>query len=216
MGQALATVIPTTRLPKDEKIKILLKYSQCGSLEYRICFLDVLADFEPQKSRSILLETLKTLPKDATIPYAHCPEARLLRLVMKLYSKELCSAYLEAAKRANVGLRLQMISMDCCCSKTYKDRKIAFLKHFWDDSTLRTIPSGKNKGLYRGSCAASNVPKISVGNYAVVQIAHILKMRCEPEFFWTDAQWNGLRSAVKERLEKQRPRLPTKYQRTKG
>jgi hypothetical protein len=82
-----------------------------------------------------------------------------------------------------------------------KDRRLAFLSAFLDDETLRD--DSRNAAKYEGPCAAFTFPKISVRDFAAMQIASILKIDPldPPDATWAKEQWAGLRLKVKGRLK---------------
>jgi hypothetical protein len=82
-----------------------------------------------------------------------------------------------------------------------KFRRLAFLAAFLDDETLRD--DRKNAKKYEGPCAAFTFPKITVRDFATMQIAGILKIDPldSPDATWTKEQWAGLRLKVNDRLK---------------
>jgi hypothetical protein len=93
-----------------------------------------------------------------------------------------------------------------------RERGLAFLSAFLDDSTVRRIPQGGDIAtrLKYEDCAASTFPEMEVRNFAAMEIACILKMCDSPNPSWTQAQWAGLRTKVRAKLTQEKlPNLET-------
>jgi hypothetical protein len=197
----LAEALSTARLPKSLRVNTLAEFARRGSLEHRRCVLQVLAGLDDKKCAELLMPLLQKLPTDSNDAYWTCPEAGFSHVVMQIESDDIWRTYLRAAKRSSVGLRMEMMEpMDysCCIGGKNRDRRLAFLSAFLDDKAVRKLSSDETK--FDGPCAAFNIPKISVRDFAAGEIASILGLPDSPDEYWTSAQWSALRQKVREKL----------------
>lgn len=207
---ALAKAVASSRLPKATKLDVLARFAMRGSLVHKRAVLQCLAPLDPHKCSEILLPIIEHLPADSKVPYWTCPEAAVTHCVMLLENDEIWRAYLNAAKRSSVGLRMEMMNpMDYAyIGETNRARRLAFLAAFLGDETLRQIPKDEENSKYSGPCAAFTIQRIAVGDFVAEEIACVLNLPDRPDEFWTPAQWTALRQKVERRLaEEKLPRL---------
>lgn len=72
------------------------------------------------------------------------------------------------------------------------------LRQFLDDPTERIIKDGDE--MYEGPCAAFTFPKITVRDFAAMQLGSLLKIKEKPEKTWTAKQWTDFRAKVSAAL----------------
>ena len=94
------------------------------------------------------------------------PGGYLRPLVMRTDDPRAGAALEEAAKRSDVGLRMEILNP---MNYTYvadrnRRQRLEFLSHFLDDDTVRDAKS--NPKLYEGPYAAFHFPKIEVRDFA--------------------------------------------------
>lgn len=196
----LAEALAASRLPKAERINVLAKFAQRGSLAHRRWVLQVLANLDADRCAKILGPLLDKIPKDAEGEYWKCPDAYFTQVVVKLDDAAIWREYLRVVKRSSVGLRLEMLSQ-----LNYKHlgtktrlRRIAFLAAFLNDQTIRD--ASQNPQKFSGPFAAFNFQKISVRDFAAMQIASMLDINADPDCDWNEIEWAKLRNAVRRRL----------------
>ncbi len=198
----LAEAVAASQLSKERKVGVLADFARRGSLEHKRPVLRCLAPLDPQTCSEILIPIIQNLPADPVGPYWTCPEAALTHCVMLLENDNVWRAYLRAAKRSSVGLRMEMMdSTDCSCiGQTNRSRRLAFLAAFLDDENVREIPKHAETSKFSGPCAAFTIKRIAVRDFAANKIACILRLSNHADEFWTPAQWTALREKVERGL----------------
>ena len=200
----LAEAITRARVPIERRVQVLAEFAQRGPLAHQRQILQELAKIDAAKCAEILLPILQKLPEDSEGPYWTCPEANLAHVVKRLEIDEVWREFLRAAKRSQVGLRLEMMT-----SMSYgypytgpenRSRRLAFLAAFLDDETERVQPQRSEQSKFAGPCAAFTIPKTAVRDFAALQIAFILGLPDRPNELWTTDQWSELRRKVRLRL----------------
>jgi hypothetical protein len=205
----LAEAVATSQLSKEKRVGVLADFARRGSLEHKRAVVQCLAPLDPQKCSEILLPIIQKLPAESVGPYWTCPEAALTHCVMLLDNDNIWRAYLLAAKRSSVGLRMEMMNaMDYSyIGQTNRSRRLAFLAAFLGDKTVRDIPKNEEASKFSGPCAAFTIKQIEVRDFAADKIACILRLSNHADEFWTAAQWTALREKVERRLAEEK--LPT-------
>jgi hypothetical protein len=205
---ALARAIAESKLPRERRVQILSKFAERGSLEHKRCVLQSLAKLDQQACSALLLPLLGRIPAEATGPYWTCPEARFTHVIVEIEDDKVWQAYLRAAKRSSIGLRMEMMNpldYDYMGNKNLA-RRLAFLAAFLEDKVERKR-SGE-KGKFQGPCAGFTIPRLAVRDFAALKLASLLGMKEEPDEFWTEDQWSELRQNVAEHLkDRDLPRL---------
>lgn len=196
----LAEALATSHLTKEVKAQTLAEMAQRGTLDQKREILQVLAEIDQKKCAELLAPLLEKMPRDPDGPYWTCPEAGFTHVVMLIEDDAIWREYIQIARQSSVGLRMEMMNpLDYSYIKDKnKARRIAFLAAFLNDENLRDLSSDSKR--FDGPCAAFTIPKITVRNFAAMQIASILELPDLPDEFWTAAQWDGLRVKVTERL----------------
>lgn len=201
---ALAKAIADSKLPQETRVQVLSNFAKRGSLEHKRCVLQNLAKLDQQACSALLLPLLGKLPKDATGPYWTCPEASFAHVIVQIEDDKVWRAYLGAAKRSRIGLRMELMNpMDYSyIGKKNLPRRLAFLAAFLDDKAVRKL-SGE-EGKFQGPCAGFTIPRLAVRDLAAMELASLLEMKESPDEFWTHDQWGELRRKVAEHLKDQK------------
>ncbi len=162
--------------------------------------LQRLAALDEHRCVSLLRPVLAKLPSDVEEPYWTCEAAYYSQVVVQVHDDGIWKEYLKIAKRAAVGLRMEMMNvMDQSCTReTNVDRWLVFLAAFLDDAIVRESVGKK----YEGPCAAFWFPTIQVRDFAAMQIAWLLGFDERPNEFWTEDDWTQLRNKVRTALNK--------------
>ncbi len=197
---ALAEALASADLPREIRVKALVEFAQRGSLLQRRCVLQCLAELDGKKCAELLDLIFDRMPKDADGPYWKCPEAEFTHVVMQIEEDAVWRNYAQVVKRSSIGLRMEMLGpLDYAyIGEKNRARRLALLAMFLNDKAMRNDarPSAK----YDGPSAAFEFHKISVRNFAAMQIATILGFTDAPDEFWSSAEWDKLRAKVRARL----------------
>jgi hypothetical protein len=201
---ALAEAVARSK-PSDDKTTEALA-GICDRLEgysRQRAVLQQLANINQERCIALVQPLMAKLPQDVDEPYWTCAAAGYSHVFMELEQDAIWREYLKVARRAAVGLRMEMMNpMDYSyIGAKNRNRRLAFLAAFLDDSTVRD--SSVNAGKYEGPCAAFTFDKIEVRDFAAMKIASILQLKERPTEFWTSAQWAELRRKVRAELERE-------------
>jgi hypothetical protein len=181
----------------------LFLYAACHkNLEHRRPALHQLKKLDPQSFVKLSVQTLNTLPRSPKKKYWGSPEAGFAHLVMETDNADVWDALAKAARRCDVGLRMELMEPMCYTyiGDRQKKQRLAFLAGFLDDATLRDVKT--NPKMFKGPHAGSTFPRLEVRNLAAENIAHILKMPAHPRPSWTAEQWNQFRKQVRNELDR--------------
>jgi hypothetical protein len=199
----LVVAIAESDMPPARKTELLLDLATKGGIGRRRSAIQALAGIDQEAAKEPARALVRMLPKDAPGEYWTSDIAGVSHVVLAVDDEELWKTFLTKARQAAVGLRLEWMNpFDYLyVGDRLKSRRLAFLAAFLDDETLRD--DRRNAKKYEGPCAAFTFPKITVRDFAAMQIASILKIDPldSPDATWTKEQWAGLRLKVIERLK---------------
>lgn len=198
--QDLAQAIMKCALPKKEKIELFSLAAGNKRYHHRCASLYYLSELDNRQFSKLLLATIEGLPKDVDEEYWSCAEVRAANLIVYTDDPQVWRALEKSAKRAEVGLRMQLINLRDHRDLSLPARKPAlrFLGGFLDDSSVRDITSNKDKFIL---CAGSEYEKIEVRNFAALQIALIAGTRVPENPQRTAQEWARVREKAKEILK---------------
>jgi hypothetical protein len=196
----LAEAISTSPLPRGEKVALFLRASRHKELEHRRAALWELKDLDEEVFVERLVETLETLPAKPKGPYWFCREAAFGHLVVRTADPRTWRALEKAAKRADVGLRMEFLrAVAWGPDGPQRKERLAFLAAYLDDATMRDTDSAPVK--YAGPSAGDDYPRLEVRDYAALQLAWLLKLPDQPKPEWKPEQWAELRARVRKALK---------------
>ncbi|MFL5245029.1 MAG: hypothetical protein ACJ8FY_23250 [Gemmataceae bacterium] len=198
VSHPLAKALANSALPYDEKAPLLIKAFRGANEEHRLGAFWALHDLDKDRFLDILEETLDKLPKSPTEPCWTCPEAKWATLVGRITEPRAWAALTRAAKRSDVGLRMEILSEVCRGSQAKE--QIAFLASFLDDESVRDIES--NPKMHEGLHAGYLYPRLEVRNFAAMKLAEILKVKAEPKRDWGEGEWKKLREQLVGEMKK--------------
>jgi hypothetical protein len=201
---ALTNALADAKLSAEDREQVFVEFAQRGSLAHRRAVLQTFAKLNTSKCAAILLPVLESLPSDSEQEYWTCPEAAFTHVVMLLDDPAVWRAYLKAARRSSVGLRMEMMNpMDYeYIGDRNRDFRLAFLASFLEDDAIRD--KSQQDANFQGPCAAFMFPIISVRNMAAMTLAPLLDIDANPDSSWTPEQWSDLRNQVRERLKQEK------------
>src|SRR5262249_50092505 len=137
-SESVARAIAQSSLPRENKRKLYLYAAGHKNLEHRWAALRELKDLDPKEFVMGLIRTLESLPKTPAQPYGRCPEGSFAELVTETADPGVWVALAKAAKRADVGLRLELMKpMDSSAGGRFRKERLAFLASFLSDTAVR-------------------------------------------------------------------------------
>jgi hypothetical protein len=199
--EMIVQVIAASALPATEKLRILEVGASHPSFERRFAALRALLPIDPAAHARLLARALDAMPKTPTEPYWSAPESAASRFVTETADPAVWAALRRAAKRADVGLRMELVGrLDLIPLVDHQRRqRLAFLAAFLDDDAVPD--TSKEPKMWMGPRVCFFLPGISVGDVAARTIATILGMPAAPKPKWTRAEWDAFRADVKARPE---------------
>ncbi len=205
----LAQIVGKSSLPSEEKRGLFLQAAKNKNLHHRSAAFWELKNVDPEQFVSLLVETIHCFPKTPDKEYWHCPELGVAYLVAATDDPRAWQALLEAAKRCDVGMRMQFLSLMSADRQSERPKKrLEFLANFLEDNSIRDIQS--NPKMFGGPYAGWEFDRLAVDNFAAMQMAGILKLPvklprgrwAESYEDWTPEQWAKFRSQVREALKR--------------
>lgn len=202
---SLAEALSSGSLSREEKVELFVRAAGNKSLGHRYVALDELKKLDAERFLTLLVTTLENLPRTPAVHYSKCPEKRFVYLVCTTDDSRAWRALEQAARRADVGLRMELLeNTDYPKSTPVQRRRLAFLAAFLDDDTVRD--SSANKEMFAGCHAGFTFHRLQVQNLAAMRIAKILELPEDSTPEWTAEQWSKqrdrMRAAVKQELTK--------------
>jgi hypothetical protein len=199
--ELIAQVIAESTLPSTEKVRILEAGASHTSFDRRFIALRALRPMDPAAYARLLARSLDAMPKTPKESYWIAAESAASRLAAETADPTVWAALLRAAKRGDVGLRMELVGRlaDPSLADRQRRERLAFLAAFLDDDAV--ADTSKEPKMWMASRALSYGPGISVGDLAAKTIAAVLGMPAAPKREWTPAEWDALRADVKHALE---------------
>ncbi len=198
-SNSMVSAIESSMLPPNEKTRLLLIGAAHNNLQHRIPSLWALKKLDRQQFATILVKTLDGFSGKPTDAYWHCPEAALANLVVEADDESAWQALERLAKKADVGLRLEILK-DCGRSNSQSTWRLEFLAAFLDDKEVRDVAA--NAKLFKGPSAFSHFPKLEVRNGAASVIGGILEFKNLPDEKWQAKDWEEFREQVRNGLRR--------------
>lgn len=189
----LAEAISGSALPPETRLELLHRGVAHRTLAHRQPAVRELRKLDAAAADAAVLDVLAKLPPKPTGAVWTSDEANVVFLVLGTTSPAVWDALLAAAKRAHVSLRMELMNPMSYppFDGEQRQRRLGFLARFLDDDTLRNAAA--DRALYDGPCAAFTFPRITVRDFAAMQIAHILGFPDNPQPDWSPKQWAALR-----------------------
>lgn len=197
----IARAIASSALPPSEKRRLLAVGAEHAPLADRFEALLALRDLDPEGYVRLLVRTLDGLPSTPAEPYGYAPESRASLLAGKTGDPQVWAALLRAARRADIGLRLELIG---AVAKAERDggphpERLAFLRAFLDDHAMPDL--SQNPRMWLGGRVCSTYPPLEVRDVAAMTIGSLLKLETVPKPAWARAEWDAFQLEVARRLK---------------
>ncbi|HEX7898583.1 MAG TPA: hypothetical protein VF950_12535 [Planctomycetota bacterium] len=196
----LTGAILESNLKPEEKAEVV--EALCVRLQddwrIRIALQDF-AKLNPKRCAELLKPQIARLPADVDEPYWTCQEAAFSHVVMRLEDDEVWEDFLKAAKKASIGLRMQMMNpMNYgYIGDKNRTRRLKFLAAFLDDAEVRDVSKAPKK--FEGPHAGFRNDVMSVRDFAAETIGGTLKIR-GPNELGTAEEWTAYRAKIREAL----------------
>jgi hypothetical protein len=196
----LAEAVRKSSLPRDEKMELYLRASRHKDLEHRRAALREMKGLDEKVFVERLVETLELLPAKPTEPYWMCREATFAGLVGQTADPHAWRALEKAARRADVGLRMELLKgASGGPGRPHLKERLALLAAFLDDTTVRDTWSDPKR--YEGFPAGHVYTRLEVRDFAALELASLLKLPEKPKPEWKPEQWSALRAKVRQALK---------------
>ena len=202
---SIITALDESNLPDAEKIELLKKASVQQNPATRGVALGALSKHDRAYFNDAVIKAFDGMAKDTREALWTSSESLLSHLALKTDDEKVWTAFLGAAKRAEIGLRMELMNPlnYSYVGEELKTQRLRFLGAFLDDRALRVLLRNKKESAkYSGPCAAFNIPKLRVCDFAAMKVASVLGWPDQPDQKWTTAQWEDLRLRVKKSLHK--------------
>ncbi|MBS0206588.1 MAG: hypothetical protein JSS49_27235 [Planctomycetes bacterium] len=203
----LLQAIAAADLPWRDKLDLFIQ----GAVQPRVArqaeALDAMSALDERVFEGFLIKSLTSLPGTTPGRYVDCEQVSLAQLCWKTNSLNAWHPLRDAAKKTDVGVRMQIIDHigdNSDLSYVRKMRVAEFLLAFLDDATVRDVTSASHK---YASCAAEAWPQIEVRNWSAYQLAKRFNMDVSsfaPGQSVTSEDWGRLRDDVAKACEARR------------
>ena len=190
---SIVSAIESSKLPPNEKTRLLLIGASHTNLQHRGSSLWALKELDRQQFSAILTKTLDGFSGTRTAALWGCPEGAMADLVVEADEEIAWQALERLAKKANLELRLEILKR-CGYSKPPSERRLKFLATFLDDQEVRV--SAVNATRF-GPYAFYQFPKMEVRNAAASVIGSILDFKNLPADEWQAKDWEVFREQVR-------------------
>jgi hypothetical protein len=201
-SREVADAILLSELPRLRKVELLAYGGRHADKEHRRVAHRAITSLDHEFFVETVIKILHELPRTPKGSYWRCPEQGVVSLVLQTDDARIWKALDKAARRVDVGLRLQLlrrVANDGDENERQKER-LAFLQSFLDDATVRDM--SRDPDRYVAVPAGDDFPRLEVRNYAALEIARLLKLDRTPQPNWDDVQWAHLRQEVREALKR--------------
>lgn len=203
----VAEAVLLSSLPEVDKKELFANAARHANLEIRATALRQLSKVDHEKFDELLAKTLDELGNKTVGSYFDAPESHFAHLAMLTESKQVWDALLDAARRAEPGLRMQYLDMLTWVKPDEPQRYVRcrFLSHFLDDES-RPDPAEDPQEF--AELPANSMFRRKVWERASAEIAYLLELSDEVDEHWSPAQWEALRTRVRQAVAELKPVVP--------
>jgi hypothetical protein len=204
-----AQCLADSQLSAETKVEAFTAALKCSDLEERAVALEQLERFDRDRFKGELIKELKAIPPTPRYIYSQCPQRKLASLAVEAEDEDVTSALVDALKRADPGLRLQLLQTIWAGGRRFVPAdsvslRLRLISQFIDDETVRVIPQPFEESLYDSWAAAFHVPEIAVGDYAGLLAGAMLELIPAQQVTegWNPEPLREVRRRAKERLQR--------------
>ena len=194
----LAEAVLQCGIPDAEKLDLLRHGARHKDIQHRLPALRLIKKLDKKEFTTLTLAEVENLPKDVAGPYWLCPEPFVAKLAIECDDPRVWQALEKAVKRAEVGLRLELLTRFAEEDGPHRLERLRLLARFLDDATVRERRSSKFSGL----CAGHEFLKLEVRDYAALQIAYVVGIDVYA-FGGTSKEWAKLHGQVRDALKRE-------------
>jgi hypothetical protein len=188
-----------TKLSAREKLDLFLYATGNKDMRHRLPALYAIKELDQKQFDALVLAALKALPDDVAGPYWTCREAHLAQLAAQCDDPQVWPALEKAAKRAAVGLRMELLNhMAYPPDAPHRSERLRLLSAFLDDEAARDRESSKK---YEGPCAGFTYRRLSVRDFVAMELADALGIEVELNPERTPEEWAEIRGKVREAVK---------------
>jgi hypothetical protein len=194
----VAREIASSALSRNRKIDVLAEAAESGNLRHRYAALWDLKELHRKRALKLLVGTLERLPTAAT---GNGDENSFVLLVERIGDAQAWNALRQAARRADVGLRLDLLHQITHQTDIAEARpqRLGLLADFLEDDQERPA---RPAGPLRSRIVAEEFSSIRVRDLAAMKLASILDLEELPKPSWGRKEWDDLRATVLKALSR--------------
>ncbi|MCU0865324.1 MAG: hypothetical protein MUC36_16195 [Planctomycetes bacterium] len=183
---------------KQKKSELLQRIAAVK--EQRLHALRRLADVDEPRFCVLLLEVLQNAPSKTPSSVWTSPDADFGHLVILTPQPEVWQEFLRAARRAEVGLRMEYMGMFTYryVGDRQRRQRIACLAAFLDDEESYDVAASGQTGPH----AAFTFRQLTMRDFAASKLAALLGLDRHGAPEWNSEQWAALRAEVRLALAK--------------
>ena len=224
----LISAVQSCAAPREKKIAALLDAAKNPVEQKRYLAIDALLDLKSGDAVSLLVKELDALPKTPKTPYWGCGAGTLAQLVSETADELAWKTLARAARRVDVGQRMEMLQSASVCGESdesERTRVLGFLAEFLNDEEIRIIPDIDDDDLfsakrfaanetrplsagqmYEGPVAGFVWERLAVRDFAALQVADVLNLEFDRNGLEKPGAWAELRALVAKALKERGPR----------
>lgn len=198
--QELVETLAKSSIPAKDKIDLFAYGAEHKDDWQRLLALDALKDLDKKRFDALLLAMIEIFPKDTRGKYGYCPEGRIAALALESDEPRVWPALEKAAKRASVGLRMELLGQFPTRGELrHRTDLLRLLAAFLDDTEVRDIKADERFGHW---AAGHEYERIEVRDFVALELAWHLgvdvtaKRNATPE-------WAKLREKVRDGLKRE-------------
>ncbi|MBL8735018.1 MAG: hypothetical protein JNL12_01195 [Planctomycetes bacterium] len=185
--------------PMREAKKVeLLERLASTACEQRLQALRRLAGIDEERFCQRLLEVLANVPRQMPRSVWTSPDGRFGHLVVLTQRPEVWQAFVRAARKAPIGLRMEWLGPFAYTYLADRQRteRLACLASFLDDSEVYDVAASGQEGPH----AAFTFRTLAMRDFAARQLAILLQFEQVGAPDWPEALWADLRTKVRQAL----------------
>jgi hypothetical protein len=200
-SRLLVHAVLRSKLPAKEKRDLVLEGVKHKENQHRLPALHALRDVDKKEFTALVLPIIESIPQDVPGPYWKCGEAYLVRLAMEVDDLRVWPAVEKAARRASLGLRMELLNQLCDPKDPrHRRERLGLLASFLEDGALRDTEASSK---FQGPCAGFLYHKLAVRDFVALEIAKLIEIEIELDLERTPEQWAKVRQQVREALKRE-------------